>query len=105
VLSYLTAQREIGVRMALGASSHSVGALVLKQSAWPVGIGLAIGCTLTIGVSAALLATPAAEQIARSCSFRSGRQRREPVASWPRAGRGADSALRAGRVNPLAALR
>jgi predicted permease len=109
VLSYLVEQRtrEIGVRMALGASSRSVGALVLKQSAWPVGIGLLIGCTLVAGVSAALLATPAAEQIGSIVSLL------DPVAYGASivcivaacAGAALIPALRAGRVNPLAALR
>jgi ABC-type antimicrobial peptide transport system permease subunit len=109
VLSYLVEQRkrEIGVRMALGASSGSVGALVLKQSAWPVGVGLAVGCTLTFGVSAALLATPAAEQIGGVV------QLLDPVAYGASiacivaacAGAALIPALRAGRVNPLAALR
>jgi predicted lysophospholipase L1 biosynthesis ABC-type transport system permease subunit len=109
VLSYLVEQRtrEIGVRMALGASSRSVGTLVVKQSVWPVGLGLAIGCTLTVGFSSALLATPAAEQIAAIV------QLFDPVAY------GASiavivaacalaallPALRAGSVNPLVALR
>jgi predicted lysophospholipase L1 biosynthesis ABC-type transport system permease subunit len=109
VLSYLVEQRtrEIGVRMALGASSRSIGALVLKQSAWPVGLGLAIGCTLTVGLSAALLATPAAEQIGGLV------QLFDPVAYAASlacivaacAGAALVPALRAGRVNPLAALR
>jgi predicted permease len=65
VLSYLVEQRtrEIGVRMALGATSRGIAALVLKQSARPVGIGLLLGVTLTLGLGAALLATPAAEFI------------------------------------------
>ncbi len=109
VLSYLVEQRtrEIGVRMALGASSGSVGALVLKQSAWPVGIGLVVGCALTFGLSAALLATPAAEQIGGIV------QLFDPVAYGVSlvcivaacAGAALIPALRAGRVNPLAALR
>jgi len=109
VLSYLVEQRtrEIGVRMALGASRGSIGALVLKQSAWPVGIGLAVGCTLTIGVSAALLATPAAEQIGAVVRLL------DPVAYGASvvciaaacAAAALLPALRAGRVNPLAALR
>jgi ABC-type antimicrobial peptide transport system permease subunit len=109
VLSYLVEQRtrEIGVRMALGASSRSIGTLVLKQSAWPVGIGLGLGCTLTIGFSAALLATPAAEQIGAIV------QLFDPVAYGASlacivaacAAAALVPALRAGSVDPLAALR
>jgi ABC-type antimicrobial peptide transport system permease subunit len=109
VLSYLVEQRtrEIGVRMALGANRRSVGTLVLKQAAWPVAIGLVIGSTLTIGFSAALLATPAAEQIGAIV------QLFDPVAYGASllcivlacAGAALVPALRAGRVNPLAALR
>jgi ABC-type antimicrobial peptide transport system permease subunit len=109
VLSYLVEQRtrEIGVRMALGASRRSVGMLVLKQSVWPVGIGLTLGCTLTLGVSAALLASPAAEQIGGIV------QLMDPVAYGASllcivaacTGAALVPALRAGRVNPLAALR
>ena len=65
VLSYLVEQRtrEIGVRMALGATRRRIGALVLLQSARPVGAGLLLGGTLTAGIGAALLATPAAGMI------------------------------------------
>jgi hypothetical protein len=109
VLSYLVEQRtrEIGVRMALGASHRSVGALVLRQCARPVGIGLIIGTTLTAGVSAALLALPGGELIGATA------QLFDPVAYGGSllvivaacAGAALLPALRAGRVNPLAALR
>jgi hypothetical protein len=66
VLSYLIQQRtkELGVRMALGASAGGIAALVLTQSARPVGIGLLAGVSLTAALGAALLATPAADEIA-----------------------------------------
>jgi len=109
VLSYLVEQRtrEIGVRMALGASRRTIGALVLWQSAKPVGIGVVVGGVLTIGLSAALLATPAAEQIGATV------QLFDPIAYGASlllivvacAGAALAPALRAGRVNPLAALR
>jgi ABC-type antimicrobial peptide transport system permease subunit len=109
VLSYLVEQRrpEIGVRMALGASKHSIGALVLWQSARPVGLGVLIGAGLAIGIGAALLATPAAEQIAATVRLF------DPLAYGATvlfvvaacAGAALIPALRAGRVDPLAALR
>jgi predicted permease len=62
VLSYLVEQRtkEIGVRMALGATTYDVSRLVLTQSIRPVAAGLLIGAIAAAGLSALLLATPAA---------------------------------------------
>lgn len=65
VLSYLVEQRakEIGVRMALGASRHDVTRLVLAQSIRPVSFGLLIGGGLAAGLALLLMATPAAATI------------------------------------------
>ena len=109
VLSYLVEQRtrEIGVRVALGATSRSIGALVLSQSARPVGIGLLLGSSLTAALGAALLATPAAEQIGSAVRLF------DPVAYAAGlvcivtacAGAALIPALRAGRIDPVTALR
>jgi len=52
VLSYLVSQRtkEIGIRVALGASTGSVAGLVLKQSLKLTGAGTAIGAIAALGV-------------------------------------------------------
>ena len=65
VLTYLVEQRtkEIGVRMALGATTRHITRLVLSQSIRPVGVGLFIGGGSTAGLAALLLATPAAGPI------------------------------------------
>jgi predicted permease len=65
VLSYVVAQRtrEIGVRMALGATTRDVARLVLSQSIRPVGFGLFIGAASAAGLATLLLATPAAAGI------------------------------------------
>jgi predicted permease len=109
VLSYLVEQRtrEIGVRIALGATSRSIGALVLSQSARPVGFGLLLGGALTAALGAALLATPASAQIGAVVRLF------DPVAYAASLGciivacvcASLIPALRAGRVDPVAALR
>lgn len=65
VLSYLVEQqaKEIGLRMALGAATKDVAALVLSQSFRPVGIGLGAGGGLAAAVAIILMATPAASDI------------------------------------------
>lgn len=59
VLSYLVEQRtkEIGVRMALGASSQKVTRLMLAQTAGPVLIGLLAGAGLAASLATLLLST------------------------------------------------
>ena len=60
VLSYLVEQRtrEIGVRMALGASARSITRLMLAQTARPVVAGLIAGAGLAAALATAMLATP-----------------------------------------------
>jgi putative ABC transport system permease protein len=66
VLSYLVAQRtkQLGVRIALGATRGDVARLVLWQSMGPVGLGLLTGVGLAGAVAIAQMSTPAAGQIA-----------------------------------------
>ena len=65
VLSYLVEQRtkEIGVRIALGATTGDVARLVLWQSLRVVGIGLIAGGGLAWVLATLLMTTPAAAQI------------------------------------------
>ena len=109
VLSYVVEQqaKEIGVRMALGATTRDVAGLVLSQSLRPVGIGLVAGGGLAAAVAIVLMATPAASEIGDTV------QVFDPVAyaasllvivtscvlavSVP--------ALRAARIDPIATLR
>ena len=65
VLSYLVEQRtrEIGIRIALGATTQRVMRLVMSQSVGPVSVGLLIGGGSAAGLAAVLLATPGAGPI------------------------------------------
>jgi predicted lysophospholipase L1 biosynthesis ABC-type transport system permease subunit len=66
VLSYLVEQRtrEIGVRMALGASAQKVTQLMLAQTTRPVIIGLSAGAGLAAILATAMIATQAGAYIA-----------------------------------------
>jgi predicted permease len=109
VLSYVVEQRmrEFGVRTALGATRSRIGALVLAQTARPVGIGILLGAGLTAGVAGLLLATPAAETIGSVV------RPLDPLAYAAAvlcviaacACAALVPALRAGRVDPVVALR
>jgi len=67
VLSYLVEQRtrEIGVRVALGASTGRVTRLMLAQTAWPVLAGLFAGAGLAAALATAVLASPFGALIAQ----------------------------------------
>jgi hypothetical protein len=109
VLSYLVEQRmkEIGVRMALGASTAHVGRLVLMQSVRPVGFGLIAGSGMALALAIVLMATPAASQIGTAVRVF------DPVAYAASLAcivaacvvAGLIPALRAARIDPMTALR
>jgi ABC-type antimicrobial peptide transport system permease subunit len=67
MLSYLVEQRtrEIGVRMALGASAQTVTQLMLAQTTRPVMYGLIAGACLAAALAAAVIATPVGAYISQ----------------------------------------
>jgi predicted permease len=67
VLSYFIEQRrrEIGVRMAIGATARDIIGLVMAHSLRPVGLGLIVGAGSTAGLAGLLLASPSAAPIAQ----------------------------------------
>jgi predicted permease len=109
VLSYIVEQRrqEIGVRMALGATTGHVAALMLTQSARPVAIGLVAGGALAGMLATVLMSTRAASQIGDLVRVF------DPVAYAASllcivtacALAAAIPALRAARIDPMATLR
>ncbi len=103
LVSYSVSQRtkEIGVRMAMGATAGTVGGSVIRESAGLVGIGLAIGLPLAYG-AARLLASSMAGVVAPELSTFVGvvlvLTAAVVAASW-------FPAMRATRVDPVEALR
>jgi ABC-type antimicrobial peptide transport system permease subunit len=74
VVAYLVSQRtrEIGIRMALGATRGGVLRLILRQSMRPVGIGAGLGFVLAAASSSvmhALLVLPGAPDLLFGVSF------------------------------------
>jgi len=65
VLSYVVEQqaKDIGVRMALGATTRNVVGLVLSQSLRPVGVGVVAGGSLAAALAFVLMASPFASEI------------------------------------------
>jgi ABC-type antimicrobial peptide transport system permease subunit len=93
--------QETGVRMALGTRRRQVVGMVLRQGAWQIGIGLALGLALAWGVS----------QLLEHILF--GVEPRDPATFAGIAGILAATGLlacavparRASRVDPMVALR
>ncbi len=103
VVSYAVAQRtrEVGIRIALGASPAEVRGLVVRQSAAPIVAGLAVGLALAAG-AARLLAgflygVPAIDPISFGAAMLVLAASGLLAAYVP--------ARRASRIDPMAAMR
>jgi predicted permease len=109
VLSCLVEQRtkEIGVRMALGATAPNIGGMVLQQSVRPVGLGLVFGAGLAAALGIVLMSTPAASAIGASVRvFDPVAYAASLIVIVAACGLAAlVPALRAARIDPIAALR
>jgi len=109
VMAYSVAQRnpEIGVRMALGASTRAVARLVLFESARPVIVGAGGGMLLAAGAAGALMATPAAGAVREMVQVLDPVAYISPLLVIIAACSIAASApaLRAARVDPMTVLR
>jgi predicted permease len=109
VLAYLVEQRtrEIGVRMALGATRGNVAALVLSQLVRPTAVGLVLGASLAAALGGAVLSTPAAEAIGDAVRLFDPLAYAGSLLCIVAACVGAAlvPALRAGRIDPVGAMR
>jgi hypothetical protein len=108
VLSYLVEQRtkEIGVRIALGATTRGIAALVLSQSARPIGFGLLAGGGLAAGLAVVLVSTLGSEIANTVRVFDPMAYAASLLVIVIGCVLGASvPALRAARVDPIAALR
>jgi len=103
VLSYLVAQRtrEIGVRIALGATAASVTGLVVRQSLRLSAIGIALGALAGIAVWKLLASAMLALNSFELTPFAGG----AALVLLACVAAAAIPAMRAARVDPLAALR
>lgn len=103
VMSYSAAQRtrEIGIRMALGATPRIVLGLILRQGVWMVILGIAAGLTAAAAVTRVLIRFLFAISFAEPVIFFAAAGLLALIALWacyiP--------ARRAMRVEPMIALR